>query len=91
MIVSNRRTSTQEMDTLMPEVRQRPGVALYGGEDGLDFYRLIRGAGAYLSDGRCCSLNRLGAEDAVSALLARHIGEPLRSGTMGQLAREWAL
>lgn len=68
----------QEMETLMPEVKREPALALYGGEDGLDFYRRIsREAGAHLCDGGVL-LFEIGwkQKDAVAALLARHIGEP---------------
>ena len=68
----------QEMETLMPEVQREPALALYGGEDGLDFYRRIsREAGAHLCDGGVL-LFEIGwkQKDAVAALLARHIGEP---------------
>ncbi|MFQ9448521.1 MAG: methyltransferase [Christensenellales bacterium] len=38
MIVSNPPyISDEEMQTLMPEVRQEPELALFGGGDGLDF------------------------------------------------------
>lgn len=33
--------SKQDMASLQPEVAREPGLALYGGEDGLDFYRSI--------------------------------------------------
>lgn len=79
MIVSNPPyIGREEMDSLMPEVKREPELALYGGEDGLDFYRRIsREAGAYLSDGGAL-LFEIGwkQKDAVSALLARHIGRP---------------
>ena len=68
----------QEMQALMPEVRREPELALYGGEDGLDFYRRIsREAGAYLNPGGAL-LFEIGwkQKDAVSALLAQHIGQP---------------
>lgn len=42
LIVSNPPYLTgTEMDELQPEVRQEPAMALFGGEDGLDFYRHI--------------------------------------------------
>lgn len=68
----------EEMETLMPEVKLEPALALYGGEDGLNFYRRISGeADAYLSEGGVL-LFEIGwkQKDAVSALLARHIGRP---------------
>ncbi len=45
--------SKKEMDSLQPEVKDyEPGAALYGGEDGLDFYRrIISGSPSYLSPG----------------------------------------
>lgn len=70
--------SREEMETLMPEVMQEPELALFGGEDGLDFYRRIsREAGAYLADGGVL-LFEIGwqQKDAVSDLLRAHIGEP---------------
>lgn len=79
MIVSNPPyIDREEMETLMPEVKREPALALYGGEDGLDFYRRITGeAGAYLEGGGAL-LFEIGwkQKDAVSALLARHIGQP---------------
>ncbi|MGN0773930.1 MAG: peptide chain release factor N(5)-glutamine methyltransferase [Candidatus Ventricola sp.] len=68
----------QEMETLMPEVRHEPALALCGGEDGLDFYRRIsREAGAHLNEGGVL-LFEIGwkQKDAVAALLARHVGSP---------------
>ena len=79
MIVSNPPyISRAEMAQLMPEVCQEPELALFGGEDGLEFYRRIsREAGAYLKKGGCL-LFEIGwqQKDDVSALLAQHIGEP---------------
>ena len=79
MIVSNPPyIDHEEMLTLMPEVQQEPELALFGGEDGLDFYRRIsREAGAHLKDGGCL-LFEIGwkQKDAVSDLLREYIGEP---------------
>ena len=79
MIVSNPPyISREEMAQLMPEVCQEPELALFGGEDGLDFYRRIsREAGGYLKEGGCL-LFEIGwqQKDAVSELLRAHIGEP---------------
>ncbi len=79
MIVSNPPyISREEMTQLMPEVQMEPELALFGGEDGLDFYRRIsREAGAYLKKGGCL-LFEIGwqQKDAVSELLREHIGEP---------------
>lgn len=79
MIVSNPPyISREEMAQLMPEVLAEPELALFGGEDGLDFYRRIsREAGAYLNEGGCL-LFEIGwlQKDAVSALLAEYIGKP---------------
>ena len=42
MIVSNPPyISAEDMKTLSKEVQAEPQMALYGGEDGLDFYRFI--------------------------------------------------
>ena len=70
--------SEQEMKTLMPEVLREPELALYGGEDGLDFYRRItREAPAHLARGGYL-LFEIGwqQKEAVEALLRAHIGEP---------------
>ena len=79
MIVSNPPYIDQEdMTGLMPEVLQEPELALFGGEDGLDFYRRIsKEAGAYLEDGGFL-LFEIGykQKDDVSALLEAHIGKP---------------
>jgi len=79
MIVSNPPyIDREDMAQLMPEVLLEPELALFGGEDGLDFYRRIASeAGAYLENGGCL-LFEIGYKqrDDVSALLARYIGEP---------------
>ncbi|MBQ2990678.1 MAG: peptide chain release factor N(5)-glutamine methyltransferase [Clostridia bacterium] len=70
--------SREEMDTLMPEVKQEPELALFGGEDGLDFYRRIASqAPAYLAP-EGVLLFEIGwrQKDDVSALLEKHIGTP---------------
>ena len=42
------------MRGLMPEVTREPELALFGGADGLDFYRRIsREAPEYLKEGGC--------------------------------------
>ena len=79
MIVSNPPyIDREEMAQLMPEVLMEPELALFGGEDGLDFYRRIsREAREYLKPGGCL-LFEIGwkQKDAVSELLRGHIGEP---------------
>lgn len=79
MIVSNPPyIDREEMAQLMPEVLMEPELALFGGEDGLDFYRRIsREAGAHLMPGGCL-LFEIGwkQKNAVSDLLREHIGEP---------------
>ena len=79
MIVSNPPyINREEMAQLMDEVRREPELALFGGEDGLDFYRRIsREASAHLKEGGCL-LFEIGwqQKDAVSELLRAHIGEP---------------
>lgn len=70
--------SRQEMDALMPETRREPALALFGGEDGLDFYRRIcREAPAQLREGGCLLLE-IGwrQREAVSALVREAVGEP---------------
>ena len=70
--------SGEEMKTLMPEVCMEPELALFGGKDGLDFYRRISSeAPAYLKEGGAL-LFEIGwqQKDDVSTLLAQHIGEP---------------
>lgn len=79
MIVSNPPyISREEMETLMPEVRSEPELALAGGEDGLDFYRRIaREAPEHLAEGGCL-LFEIGwkQRDAVSELVRESVGEP---------------
>ena len=89
MIVSNPPyISDEEMQTLMPEVRQEPELALFGGGDGLDFYRRIsREAPEYLNEGGFL-LFEIGwlQKDAVSALMRTFIGEPFALRDYG---RNW--
>ncbi len=73
IIVSNPPYITaEEMADLQPEVCREPALALYGGSDGLDFYRRIaREAPDYLSPGGWLLLEIGSAQaEAVSALLA---------------------
>ncbi|HIU09950.1 MAG TPA: peptide chain release factor N(5)-glutamine methyltransferase [Candidatus Avidehalobacter gallistercoris] len=59
---------------LPADVRQEPAIALFGGTDGLDFYRRLAGtAGAYLNPGGYLLLET-GADQkaAVSGLLQQH-------------------
>lgn len=87
MIVSNPPyISEDEMRELMPEVTREPELALFGGADGLDFYRRIsREAPKYLNEGGCL-LFEIGwlQKDAVSALVKAHIGEPFALRDYGQ-------
>ena len=87
MIISNPPyISDEEMKELMPEVLLEPHLALFGGEDGLDFYRRIsREAPEYLNEGGCL-LFEIGwlQKDAVSALVKAHIGEPFALRDYGQ-------
>lgn len=79
MIISNPPyIDREEMAQLMPEVLMEPELALFGGEDGLDFYRRIaREAGGHLREGGCL-LFEIGwkQKDAVAELLRTYIGEP---------------
>lgn len=87
MIVSNPPyISEDEMRGLMPEVTREPELALFGGADGLDFYRRISlEAPEYLNEGGCL-LFEIGwlQKDAVSALVKAHIGEPFALRDYGQ-------
>ena len=79
MIVSNPPyISREEMQLVMPEVRREPELALFGGEDGLDFYRRIaQDAPKRLNPGGCILLE-IGyrQKEAVEALLLERVGEP---------------
>lgn len=79
MIVSNPPYLTQEeMQTLMPEVQREPEGALFGGTDGLAFYRRITAeAPQHLTPGGHL-LFEIGwrQKEAVSALLREFVGEP---------------
>ena len=90
MIVSNPPyISDEEMQTLMPEVRQRAGTgAVSAARDGLDFYRRIsREAPEHLNEGGFL-LFEIGwlQKDAVSALMRTFIGEPFALRDYG---RNW--
>ena len=79
MIVSNPPyIDAQEMAELMPEVRREPELALFGGLDGLDYYRRIAAqAPAHLAHGGWL-LFEIGwkQREPVCALMRAHIGEP---------------
>ena len=49
---------TEHLDTLSPEVKHEPMLALDGGHDGLEFYKLIAKfyAKKYLEHGGCCAV-----------------------------------
>ena len=49
---------SDDIDTLSPEVKHEPYIALDGGYDGLDFYKLIAKfyANKYLNDNGCCAV-----------------------------------
>ena len=78
MIVSNPPyINSEEMAQLMPEVNREPHLALYGGEDGLAYYRRICSeAEDHLTPGGRI-LFEIGwqQKDAVSQLLEEHIGK----------------
>ena len=77
---------TGEESGCLPEVTREPELALFGGADGLDFYRRIsREASEYLNEGGCL-LFEIGwlQKDAVSALVKAHIGEPFALRDYGQ-------
>ena len=62
-----------EIETLQPEVKCQPHIALDGGEDGLDFYRLIAdNAAKYLTSGGALFLE-IGYDqrEEVTALLGK--------------------
>lgn len=86
MIVSNPPyIDEEEMRDLMPEVLREPELALYGGSDGLDFYRRItKEAPEHLNAGGAL-LFEIGwkQKDAVSALLRETIGEPVALRDLG--------
>ena len=72
LIVSNPPyISGEDMHTLQPEVKQEPQMALYGGEDGLDFYRrIVEKAPQYLSENGwlCFEIGDTQAKDVISLM-----------------------
>ncbi len=80
-----------EMNDLQPSVRDyEPHMALYGGEDGLDFYRAIavNYADAVKTDGFICFEFGMGQENGVCEILQAHGFEVLRlKKDMGQIVR----
>ena len=80
-----------EMHDLQPSVRDyEPHMALYGGEDGLDFYRAIAAnyADAVKPEGFVCFEFGMGQEDGVCEILQAHGFEVLRlKKDMGQIVR----
>ena len=67
----------EDMRDLQTAVRREPGMALYGGDDGLDFYRrLARQAGGHLAPGGSLLLEvGMGQAREVSSLLAENLCE----------------
>lgn len=80
-----------EMRELQPSVRDyEPHMALYGGEDGLDFYRaiVVNFADAIKPDGFLCFEFGMGQENGVCEILQAHGFEVLRlKKDMGQIVR----
>ncbi len=80
-----------EMHVLQPSVRDyEPHMALYGGEDGLDFYRAIavNYAAAVKPEGYICLEFGMGQETGVCGILQAHGFEVLRlKKDMGQIVR----
>ena len=72
LIVSNPPyISGEDMQSLQPEVKQEPQMALYGGEDGLDFYRrIVEKAPQYLSENGwlCFEIGDTQAKDVISLM-----------------------
>ena len=72
LIVSNPPyISGEDMQALQPEVKQEPQMALYGGEDGLDFYRrIVEKAPQYLSENGwlCFEIGDTQAKDVISLM-----------------------
>ncbi len=71
----------EEMKQLQPSVQNyEPHLALYGGEDGLDFYRgIVRNYGSAIKDrGYLCFEFGMGQEDAVCRILEENHFEVLR-------------
>ncbi len=64
---------TQEIDTLQPEIKYEPRLALDGGEDGLNFYRrIIHGAPRYLKkSGFLIMETGFGQKDAIKNIFQK--------------------
>ena len=64
--------SAEDMNALQREVRREPALALYGGEDGLDFYRRFIGEmPPYIKQGGAAAFEvGMGEADEVKTLLA---------------------
>lgn len=63
--------TTEEMKGLSSDVLHEPHMALWGGDDGLDFYRILaQEAHKYMHEGACLAMEiGMGQEEAVSRLL----------------------
>ncbi len=71
----------EDMKVLQKEVTFEPGTALFGGEDGLDFYRqiLINFKGRLVQGGLMAFEIGIGQEDEVMTMMIRHGFENVRA------------